>query len=186
MEQMQALKHSESSLSLVADHVSVLSSKLEDLLFRAQRIGHALKSDLAVPDMMFGYDLQNFRRDVRSFSNELGSLSSMLAQIERTAQFDESCVTRAQAVMRLADRLHKALVALHGEALLAHEHIRQADHKVEAWYLVQETEALAQRTQGLPTVANKIVIQVSTPQPDAPAPDARPAPPPPAPDQPKG
>jgi hypothetical protein len=164
MEQSRALKQLESRLSLLGDHVSVLSGKLEDLLFRAQRIAHALKDDAKaqVGDSMFGYDLQNFRRDVRAFGNDAGGLSAAIGSIERSAQFDEPSVALAQAVMRLSERLHKGLGLLLDQAVLAHQHIRQAEHKVEAWYMVQEVESLVQQVQVLPGIANKVLIAVST------------------------
>ena len=163
MEQKQALRQSESALSIISDRVSVLSSRLEDLLFRAQRIAHALKKGQKVQDMMFGYDLQNYRRDLRLFANELGALGPALGRIERIACFSEEDFQWAQAVMRLSERLHKAVAALREQALLAHQHIRSSEHKVEAWYLVQEVEALVALAQSLPSVANRIVIQVGTP-----------------------
>jgi|GEM_PF-3213506 len=166
MEQLRALKQMESKLSLLGDHVGVLSGKLEDLLFRAQRIAHALKDNanakVKVADTMFGYDLQTFRRDVRAFGNDAGGLSSTLGGIEHSAQYDESSLGHAQAVMRLSDRLHKSLGVLLDKAVLAHQHIREAEHKVEAWYMVQEVEALAQQAQVLPGIANKLLIAVST------------------------
>ena len=165
MDQVKWLKQTEGSFSLAGDHASVLAGKLEDLLFRAQRIARALRSDskAPAPDQMFGYDLQNFRRSVREFANETAALSSTLHNIELRGVYDEDSVGHAQALMRLADRLKKSLEGLRDHALLAHAHIRQAEHKVEAWYLTQETEALVNFAQPLPSLANKILIKVSTP-----------------------
>ncbi|MBI5241862.1 MAG: hypothetical protein HY926_15425 [Elusimicrobia bacterium] len=166
MEQGKALRQLEGKLSMVGDHVSVLSGKLEDLLFRAQRIAHSLKEDgkskVKVADTMFGYDLQTFRRDVRAFGQEAGGLSSVLGSLEHGAAYDESSVMHAQAVMRLADRAHKGVSALLDKAVLAHQHIREAEHKVEAWYMVQEMTSLAQMTQVLPGMANKVLLGVSS------------------------
>ncbi|MBI3554497.1 MAG: hypothetical protein HY077_18540 [Elusimicrobia bacterium] len=155
--------------SITADRISALHGKLEDLLFRAQRIASSEKNKLKSMDTMFGYDLQNFRREVRTFSHEIGGLPNLLGGIERAASFDEASVRPAQSVMRIADRLSKSLRTFHDHALLAHSHIRAADHKIEAWYLVQEVEQMSQKGQSLPTIANKVVIRVSTP-PAGPAP----------------
>jgi len=54
MEQDHALKQAESTLSLVGDKISNLSSKIEDLVFRAQRIAAAKKNNLKSTDTMFG------------------------------------------------------------------------------------------------------------------------------------
>lgn len=163
MEQLSGLKQMESALSLLSDRVAMLQGKLEDLVFRAQRIANALKNNLKVQDSMFGYDLQNFRREIQRFSNEVGGLPNTLAGMERAASFQDEAVKNAQSVMRLSERLSKALKTLHDQALIAHQHIRQSDHKIEAWYLVQEVEEMAQKSQALPTLANKVVIKVSTP-----------------------
>lgn len=174
MEQGKALRQLEGNLSLVGDHISVLSGKLEDLLFRAQRIAHELKNDgknkVKVADTMFGYDLQNFRRDARSFGNEAAGLSSVFGGLEHGASRDESSVMHAQSVMRLADRVRKGVGVLLDKAVLAHQYMREAEHKVEAWYMIQELEALAQTTQVLPGMANKVLLAVSSGETGAPAP----------------
>ena len=165
MEQLSALKQLENRLALVANKVGNFQSKLEDLIFRAQRLASATKNNVKQPDMMFGNDLQVFRRDVRSFGNELESLPASLSEVERSAGYELKAVSHAQAVMRLSFRVSKALRDLHDHALLAHQHLREADHRVEAWYLVQEAEMLSQRAQSLPTIANKVVLRVSSPEP---------------------
>ncbi|NNN07254.1 MAG: hypothetical protein HKL90_15275 [Elusimicrobia bacterium] len=173
MDSLPALKQMESQLSIVCDRVSTLRAKLEDLLFRAQRISAAQKNMMANNDMMFGYDLQHFRRDVRGFSGELSSIPTVMGSIERTASYDEKAAKFAQNVMRLSTRLSQSLRALHDMSLLAHQHIRAADHKIEAWYMAQDVEELVMRGQGLPTSANKIVIATSTPPRGAGAPHAQ-------------
>ena len=163
METTAGLKQLEGQLSVTCDRLTTLKAKLEDLLFRAQRIAAAQKNNMPNSDTMFGYDLQHFRRDVRAYSQELTMLPALLGSLERGAVYDEGAVKWAQSVMRLATRLSQSLRALHDMALLAHQHIRAADLKVEAWYVAQEVEELVNRGQSLPTTANKVVIAVSTP-----------------------
>jgi hypothetical protein len=163
MEQASALKMTEGKLSLINDRITTLHAKLEDLLFRAQRIAANEKNKIKSNDSMFGYDLQNFRKEIRTFSHEIGALPNLIGGIERAAFFEEVSIRPAQAVMRIADRVSKALRTLHDHACLAHSHIREADHKIEAWYLIQEVEQMSQKAQSLPTVANKVVIKISTP-----------------------
>jgi len=165
MEQLNSLKQLESRLSLLANKVGSLQSKLEDLVFRAQRLASAAKNNRMQADTMFGYDLQVFRRELRSFGNELETLPAALAGAERSAMIAPGALNPAQSVMRLSFRVSKALRELHDQALLAHQHLREADHKVEAWYVVQAAEMLSQRAQSLPTIANKIVLRVSGPEP---------------------
>jgi hypothetical protein len=163
METTAGLKQMEQTLSTVCDHTSAMKAKLEDLLFRAQRIAAAQKNGMGVSDTMFGYDLQGFRRGIRTFAGEISGLPVVLGSIERTAVYDEKAAKFAVAVSRLAMRLSSLLRGLHDTAMLAHQHIRQADHKIEAFYMANEIEEVVMRGQGLPTAANKIVMLTQTP-----------------------
>ncbi|MHB2027004.1 MAG: hypothetical protein ACYCPQ_10300 [Elusimicrobiota bacterium] len=172
MEQDSALKQAESALSISADRASVLQSKLEEILFRAQRLSNAVKNGLKTPDYMFGYDLQHFRRDVRAFGIELAGLANIIGGIERAAVYSEQAIGRARAVMRLTERLNRAMHTFQEMTLLAQSHIREADHKIEAWHLAQEVDQMVQKTQPLPMTANKALIKISTPEPDSKPPAA--------------
>lgn len=163
MDTLPALKQMEGTLSITGDRATALKSKIEELMFRAQRISAAAKNNLPNTDSMFGYDLQHVRRDVRAFSMEITSLPTIMGSIERTAAYDEQAVKFATGVMRMCTRLAQIMKALLDCTLIAHQHIRANDQKIEAWYLSQEVEELAQKAQGLPATANKIVILVSTP-----------------------
>ena len=66
--------------------------------------------------------------------------------------------------MRVCERLNRDVKALHGKALLAHQHMREAEYKIEAWYLVQDIEEMVQRAQSLPNIANRVVLRISSPQ----------------------
>lgn len=180
MEITAGLKQMESTLSMVCDHTSAMKAKLEDLLFRAQRIAAAQKANMGVTDTMFGYDLQGYRRSVRTFSGEIAGLPVVFGSLERSAVYDEKAAKFATAVQRLAMRLSSLLRGLHDTSILAHQHIRTADHKIEAFYLANEIEELVMRGQGLPTTANKIVILTQTLPPGyvPPAAPAAPAEPP--------
>lgn len=165
MELGSRLKEAASQLSVMADRVVAVKAKLEDLLFRAQRLSSSAKNNIPNSDAMYGYDLQNFRRSLRTFSEEIAGLPILLGLLERQAVYDEQALQFAQSMMRVASRMAQALQTLHDTALLAHQHIRASDHKVEAWSIAQEIEAMAQKGQGLPLLANKIVIITSTPPP---------------------
>lgn len=164
MELRSALKMAESSLTLNADRISALGGKLEDLLFRAQRISNAMKNKMAVQDTMFGADLQKFRAEIRNFSHEVAALPGMVGTIERTAYFDEEAAKAAASLQRICERIAKQIKSLADQAYLAHSHIREANHKVEAWYLAQECEQMADKGKTLPTVCNKLVQKVNDPK----------------------
>jgi len=177
MEALAGLKQMEGTLSITGDKINAMKAKLEDLLFRAQRIANAQKNGMGNNDTMFGYDLQKFRREVRTFSTEISGIPVLLGAIATSAAPDPMAAKFASSVMRLATRLSQNLRALHDMTLLAHQHIRAADLKIEAWYLAQEMEEMVMRGQGLPTVANKIVMATAPPV----APPAATPPPPAAP-----
>ena len=163
METDSALKQVEGRLMLVTDKVTTLGAKLEEFVFRAQRIASAKKKNQKSNDTMFTYDLQSFRREIRTLSLDLESMPAAVNSIERSAKYSESSVKIASAVWRCCDRLNKSLQILADRSLLAHHHIRESDAKMEAWYVAQEIGQLAEKGKPLPTAANKIVIIVSTP-----------------------
>jgi hypothetical protein len=175
METVAGLKQMEGTLSITNDKLSAMKAKLEDLLFRAQRIAAAQKNNMANNDTMFGYDIQRYRREVRTFGTEISGIPVVLGAIERTAERSAAGMKFATNVMRLSMKLSQTMRALHDMSLLAHQHIRSADMKIEAWYLAQDIEEMVMRAQGMPTVANKIVMAVAVP--DAPAPPPAGAPP---------
>lgn len=180
MDLVPGLKQLEGQLGLTADRINVVKAKLDDLLFRAQKISAAAKNNMKSTDTMYGYDLQNFRRDLRTFGMELTSLPGLLSSMEKTAVYDLNAAKFATGVMRASTRVANAMKVLHDMSLLAHQHIRVNDHKILAWYIAQEIEEMGQKCMGLPATANKIVILCTTP-PAAPAatPAAPPASPPP-------
>ena len=181
MELVAGLKQLEGNLSMMADRIVTVKAKLEDLLFRAQRISASAKNNMPNNDTMYGYDLQAFRRSLRVFSADISGMPAMLGSMERAATYDEKAVKFASSVLRSSARMAQNLKALHDMACLAHQHIRSSDHKMEAWYIAQEIEEIAQKGASLPTSANKIVITVSTPPAGTPPASAPPAGTPPAP-----
>ena len=167
MDLVPGLKQLEGTLGITADRVSVVKAKLEDLLFRAQKIAAAARNNMGNNDTMYGWDLQNFRRDLRTFGMDLTTLPGLLAGLERTAAYDPNAVKFATGVMRSAARVANSMKTLHEISMLAHQHIKLNDHKILAWYVAQEIEEMSQKCLGLPAVANKIVILCSTPTPEA-------------------
>ena len=177
MDLVPGLKQLEGQLGLTADRINGVKAKLEDLLFRAQKISAAAKNNMKDNDTMYGYDLQNFRRDLRTFGMDLSALPGLLASLERSAGYDLNATKFATGVMRAASRVANSMKVLHDMSLLAHQHIRANDHKILAWYIAQEIEEMGQKCLGLPATANKIIILITTVPPGA-APAAAPEAPP--------
>lgn len=179
MDLVPGLKQLEGQLGITADRINGVKAKLEDLLFRAQKISAANKNGMKDNDTMYGYDLQNFRRDLRTFGMDLTTLPGLLASMERNAEYDLNAARFATGVMRASSRVANSMKVLHDMSLLAHQHIRANDHKILAWYIAQEIEEMGQKCMGLPATANKIVILTTTP-PAGGAPAAAPPAEPPA------
>jgi hypothetical protein len=175
MDLVPGLKQLEGQLNITADRINGVKSKLEDLLFRAQKISAAAKNNMKDNDTMYGYDLQNFRRDLRTFGMDLASLPGLLASMERTAEYDLNAGRFATNVMRASSRVANSMKVLHDMSLLAHQHIRANDQKILAWYIAQEIEEMGQKCMGLPATANKIVILCTTPVAGSPPDAANPA-----------
>lgn len=164
MEIVRSLRQVEGALSLICDRISVQNARLEELLFRAQRIAGTIKNGHKNSDMMYGYDLQHFRQEIRRFGHEVTALPNQVGAIERIASFSEESVKPAQSLMRVCERLSRDLKSLQDKALLAHQHMREAEYKIEAWYLIQDIQEMVQRAQSLPNVANRIILRVSSPE----------------------
>jgi hypothetical protein len=163
MDAAAGLKQLESRLTLSAEKISIVKAKLEDLLFRAQKIAAAGRNNLVSGDTLYGYDLQNYRRDLRAFGLELETLPGLLTAMEHASEYDPAVEKPAAGVMRACARVATSLTSLHDMALLAHHHIRAADHKILAWSISQEIEEMARNCSGLPGAANKILIRCTTP-----------------------
>lgn len=162
MESASGLKQAEGKISLTADKVAAYEARLEDLAFRAQRIASAAQNGRKTTDSNFGYELQNFRKEMRHFRQDIESLPASLSTLER-GTFSPEDEKAAQSLARSAIRLVKGLTTLHERSLLAHQHIRAAEYKMDAWYLSQELEEMKQKAQSLPEHAARIIAAIMPP-----------------------
>ncbi|MCX5796062.1 MAG: hypothetical protein NTY77_11255 [Elusimicrobia bacterium] len=163
------IKEAQDALSRASEHGRALSRKLEDLVFRAQRIARALKNGTSVPDSMFARDLKEFRLDIRNFGTELGVLPNALAGVAQSARLDPGAGAPAQAISQLSQQIHDNMLALEDQGQLASQHLRGAEYKSDMGYLFAEIHGLVVRAQGLPAIADQIVSQAKAAPPSAPA-----------------
>ncbi|MDD5628917.1 MAG: hypothetical protein PHU21_07625 [Elusimicrobia bacterium] len=163
MDQILALQQAEIKLSDVSGRVVVLSCMLEDLLFRAQRMARAATGDPAAEAARaaFAGDLRALRRDVHSFGRDYAGLAAALSGIEPPAGPDEPSAARVRTVRRLTARLHRSLATLLDQAVLAHRHMREAEHKAQAWGLVEELGNVSQQAETLAAEANRLLAAES-------------------------
>ena len=164
MEQLPGIRRASENLSLLCDKMTAMGGHLDDLLTRAIRIANAVKNNMKISDTMFPLDLQGFRNDIKAFNTEIVNLPNMIGSIERSAHYEEAAIEEMRALQRLIERLHNTVQSLYDRAHLAHQYIRQTDFKIEAWYLVQDMEQMVDRTRGLPTMGNRILMRVLSPE----------------------
>ncbi|MFA6316186.1 MAG: hypothetical protein WC943_02120 [Elusimicrobiota bacterium] len=168
---VQSLHTLETSLTMLGSRASTFQGKLEDLLFRAQKMAQKAKNNLPETDTMYSYDVQHLRHQLRDLSNQVETLPTAVGELERIAVPDAATNGPAQSVSRLATTLGRSLALLHEHALLAAQHIRSAEHKVEAWYLVQETEQMSEKAKATAGVTQRLALKTApAPAPASPAP----------------
>jgi hypothetical protein len=153
-------KQAEGKLALVGDKTTHMLAKLEDICTRARKISNQLKEKGKTTDSMFGTDLGIFRRDCRSFGMEVITLSSTLSGILRdlTNESEPGHEKASQALMRVAGRISKGIAVLRDTAMMAHQLMKEPDHRIQAFYINQELTEMVDKTQGLPNIAQKIVL----------------------------
>ena len=150
MSSLGVLRQADSRLKAAESSLSVISAKLEDLCFRAQRISRALKAREAVKDTTFGAELVDLRKLVRAFIAEAETLPSSLSAAQRGVAKEQGAAECAASVSGSARRLPQSVSHLHELALLVHRHSPEGEARVAAWYMAQELEAAA---AGMKTLA---------------------------------
>ena len=120
-------------LIVIYDRCGVFHGRIEDLMFRAQRIASALKMNAGGKDPDFESDLKLFRNDLKKFRFEVEEALS--------------------AVRALSEEGYKSfnsrLIGLHGRfngladyVALAHQRMPMPDSRLEAWYCLREVSEM--------------------------------------------
>ena len=153
MEILNALRHTEAMIRMAAEKSAAFSGKLEDFTFRAQRITSAKRSGNIGGDPTFIHDLQVYRRELHTFSQDLELMPDAVSKFHPTDGYNSEAEGIASSIWHWSDRLSKSLEVLQETARLAHSHIRTSDAKVEAWYIVQEATQLSEKSRNVPHAA---------------------------------
>lgn len=171
MEEKRLFKIAEERFVEFSDKAGLLQSRMEDLHFRAIRISNALKNKQKSRDALFGEDLALMRRAVRTFSQECSSLPGLMDWLEREAHYDPELAGSARALLSIVSTLQKSMTAFCEQSRMLHQYVHDSDMKMEAWYMVQDIETLAQKMQVYPfIISGRIMGKLTTP--DFPAPGA--------------
>lgn len=154
------IKLLEERVVLATDHARARQAAAEDLAFRAQRVGSAIKNGSPVRDRMFGDDLQLFRKGLVVFAPELLELPNVVSRLDREARPDAEALRAMQGLLRAVNILQKEMRGLQAGAFLAHQHIRNTTYKVESIYIGLELERMTQKTDLLPQACGIIILKV--------------------------
>lgn len=158
MADLGVLRHVESRLRLSCDKVGALMGKLDDFTFRAQRIATAIRGGGTGRDHGFIHDMQVFRREIKTFAQEVALLPDALMRLHPIGGYDVQAEAFARSIWQWAERLPKQLEALWEKARISHGHMREAEAKVESWYLVSDCEQTFDASRAV-AAAGKQVIQ---------------------------
>lgn len=168
MEQKRLCKLLEEKFTEFSDKISGLQGRLEDLLFRAQRLANALKRNQGAQDILFKDDLELLRRATRTFVNDATILPEMVEWLDREAHFDPDDVAPIRTLLAQASQVQKDMAGLCEQCRMLHQFIPEAELRIQAWYMVQDLEGIGHKFQMFPnTISTRILNKVSTPPPGA-------------------
>ena len=169
MELGQLFKITEERFQEFVDRVGLLQTRMEDLLFRAQRVSNAIRNNQKMRDGLFADDLQTARRAIRSFLQDASAIPGLLDWLDRETSYSPLLLIRARSLLSLATRFQKETSNLTETARMLHNSIIKPEDKIDAWYVTQELETGAQKFQGFPfLISSRIVSKLSTPAGGAP------------------
>lgn len=164
----------EDRIHKVSDHLKFLQVKMEDYVFRAQRLVTAIKAGIPIKDKGFGEDMLILRKELITFGADVIDLPNMIGRLEMDARYEADELKRfqqvnmVQVVHRETMGLQKEMQNLSGTAGLLHQHARQTPFVQESMYIGIEIEKMVERTDRLPMRVHKAVLALSNPDEEQP------------------
>ena len=135
------------SLGKTKDRCGALHGRLEDLLFRAQRIALAEKRERKNPDHFFHEDLIIFRNDVRESRQEIGELAAEAAAVASSLLQNHGNRKRLEIVSILARQIHASLASLSEYASLAYQRMPERADRIQSWYCLGDINEMIKSAQ---------------------------------------
>jgi len=163
MEQSHILQDLAGSLSTTSGHVRTVGTNVEDLLFRAQHIAHAVKNRRPPSDSEFAFDLKGVRQAVRLLAAEVGEAASHLARVARTVSYEAAATGPAANVQRLSSSIKGSLDTLVGQVKMGRHHMHNAQYGEEAVYLLNDLEAALGQAKAMPSAGQALFTRVTEP-----------------------
>lgn len=170
MEQQNAMRMMEDQLKRFGDQISVLAASQEDLNFRAIRIQSAAKLNKVIKDITFGDDIGILRKRVRTFCGDISVLPGILDSLERGACYQPGLLNLARSLMSTANNAAQLLNNFTDSIRQLHQHINDADLKIQAWYMVSDLENICQKISAISaTISSRVIVKLTTPPADEPS-----------------
>jgi hypothetical protein len=166
MDALTGLRNADTILHQMGARIPALAGRLDDLNMRAHRIASAKRSGNGTHhDPTFVHDIQIFRRELNTLGQDLELLPDVMSRVHRVGEYVKEADDMAISLQRLCDRLGKMIANLEDSARLAHSHIRNSDAAVEAWYVVQQTAALAEKWRPVSKAAERTAFSFAAGRP---------------------
>jgi hypothetical protein len=174
MDQIRLLKQVAQTLDDFSNKLKVMHARCEDVQFRAQRLASWLKNQTNIratpPDRAFPDDLKALRRDLKRAIQEFDFVPGWLARIERAAEPQPDALDFAVKITRSASQFQQMVMTLLSPIQIAHNHLKVAELKIDAWFLAQDIEAWGKEIVAVPLRCHKILHKIEPNDPTPPPP----------------
>ncbi|MBI5239832.1 MAG: hypothetical protein HY926_05120 [Elusimicrobia bacterium] len=189
MDQSRLFKQIVQTVDEFTNKIKATHGRFEDIQYRAHRLETWFKNRTSTravpPDRIFPDDLKLLRRDVKRIIQDFAYLPLWLAKIERYTRPQPELTDLAVKLTRSASQFQQVVLTLLAPIQIAHNHLKVAEWKIDAWFLAQEIEAWAKETVAVPLRCHNILLKINpmdrTPLPPGTEGVELPEPPPPAP-----
>jgi len=145
MDQSRLFKQVLQTLDEFTNKIKATHSRCEDVQARAHKLETWFKNQTSTravpPDRVFPDDLKLLRRDIKRLIQEFNFVPGWLAKIERATVPQPEITDLAVKLTRSASMFQQVVMTLLAPIQIAHNHLKVAEWKIDAWFLAQEIEA---------------------------------------------
>jgi hypothetical protein len=165
MDQSRLFKQVLQTLDEFTSKIKATHSRCEDIQARAHKLETWFKNQTNAravpPDRVFPDDLKLLRRDVKRLIQEFNFVPGWLAKVERATAPQPDITDLAVKLTRSASQFQQVVMTLLSPIQIAHNHLKVAEWKIDAWFLAQEIEAWGKETVAIPLRCHKILLKVN-------------------------
>ena len=165
MDQSRLFKQVLQTLDEFTNKIKATHSRCEDVQARAHKLETWFKNQTSTraipPDRVFPDDLKLLRRDIKRLIQEFNFVPGWLAKIERATVPQPEITDLAVKLTRSASMFQQVVMTLLAPIQIAHNHLKVAEWKIDAWFLAQEIEAWGKETVAVPLRCHKILLKTN-------------------------